>query len=717
MGATGAYLAGVPLLDIDTVSWKLQKGVFPYQRLFEVPERFAKAIMDASNKDVSLVIEPDGKEPTVINGLYVLSTAPGSHPERISVLVSDVRWKWNRKHIIRRYNVRRRTGQRRLLYGQGDLDPLASSTPDITYAKYSLKEEKQAWNARDVIHDVLAYVTEDFFEDKEVDVIYDVKSGNVEYPNSVSVEGLELDDSGPYAIQRVLSYCPGLDVYIDDNGMCQIVQTNDSSEEKIYTAIKDGKVSEVAGPPLITHVSLRRTRPKSIDVYFTCEDEIRFDFIESEQANKTPSEKDRIIENVIEVTDGFIDIDGKRYVQGEYVKIDEKLFTEWNKRPPTTNTGASLPSFNSRVARETWFYGGYSFYLNSDLEIDQIWGRRISAFKKHYRQTFRINKGWMDRLRSIKNYRVSVIPIDPTTGTMARAAAYVDYAVIPTFRSVSKTNSDHRLVVFNRDGYPDQNSDILLDQTSGGYTLSQQQALVEIVDEELGIIRLNYQQGVYATDAEIVPSKVIGRNSREDPAMHDPRDELKYLSDCVLSEDHKVAIVLTTAPASPNDLRQCYKITINPNDLSQTLPSKLFSKIQGADGPTMEVHVGAGVDTARFAWLDQYDDEIEDSIINGSPRVENCLINRESLELVAKAYAATIYVSLADRFEGNAVVPIQSKAGITGRIGSVEHELMPDGVATTTYNLDPDYAPIDFWSLVPESVRRILRREVQKVNR
>lgn len=729
---TIATLAGVPLLGHESVGWRFTRGTTPYQRIFEVTEDGYRAIMSAvganapgqsstgglkiesssgstfaSDPDpvgVELRIEVDGHETLSVKNLLVISDTPASAPYLRAVVVTDIRFLWSRRVVEGSYNIRRRTGDRRWV-NENQRDKIinfarAAPADDVDFAIYSLKGEETKWVAADVIDDILNQVTKGKFEFSKALV-----------KNELPVEGLELNDRGDSAIDRVLQLVPGLSLYIDNNGVAVVTSDYDGSDE---AEIKNAK-PPIVGSQMWSLVDLSVSRPSAIELFFEIEEEFRFNFLETEtgQTMAGGEEDSPYLENVLPLPDPETTLNGNKLAQGTWAKIDDTLFAAWNADYPATvvygGRTANLPQFTLAVLRDNWFTKTYNLYYEAGVLVDARWARRVSAALAHYRQTFRISKRWLDRLRSFRANRVSII--DPETGTRAPADVYTNYTIIPTKRRLALTQADpSRQAAFQIIGYADNIRNGILAQ-----------ARVEIVDQEQGIIRIQYVGDAFGDTAQVVPSAVRIRpelaalaKSNVTFISQDPRDGVPSLENFgALSVGHKLAVVLTATPAAPAGKGRLIRVTVGPGDVSGILPSSAAAKLGKCLGPPWQVRVGGGVLTAKFGYQDDSQDEAMNAVLGRGDRDVNRLLNKAEIEATARAIAASIYTGQIDRYEGTNSSAIDPNRKPVGRIKGVQHELAPDGSGITVIDIPPDIKPIDFYGLLPPSVRRTLLRLVQ----
>ena len=105
-----------------------------------------------------------------------------------------------------------------------------------------------------------------------------------------------------------------------------------------------------------------RRRPSAIDVYFTREDEVRFDYHEPLTTGTADiTNPDRVLENVLQLPDPELLIGSKRYGQGSWVQINQALLNAWNTDlPPKILNGSgttTLKPITFDFIRQSWGNG------------------------------------------------------------------------------------------------------------------------------------------------------------------------------------------------------------------------------------------------------------------------------------------------------------------------------------------------------------------------
>jgi hypothetical protein len=718
-----ATLAGVPLLADEPVGWEFTQGVRPFIRAFVMDNASAQKVLDASKgfQPVQLVIKLPQADPLTVKKLYVVGTAAARAPYLTRVIVADGRVLWQRKHVTATYNRRRATGNKFLA---ADLKQLAviPSINDYFYAKYSMKDPLSAaplpWTAYQMIADVFSNVA--------VEGGYSM--AGFDAASALPIESFELDDTGDQAVERALAYVPGQAVWIDSDGVAQLTTRSGAAEAKEF--IND----PIVGPDLVADVDLSDVRPSAVEVYFTVEQEVRFDYIENAiPATGSPNVDPRTLTNVLPLPDPYlIGYKGRadKVYQGTWVPIDQDLLNAWNDAQNSSlsvsvgSMGATMPNITFDLICKFFFWpGGYSAFDEIVFGANPVWQRRWAALQQHYRQTYRIPDRWWDRLKAVYPYRASFV--DYVTGARAPSQAYQNYTVVPTIRRIAKKNSDptRQLAI-------PQSAWNVTDYTYGKLpdvappSQPVPTATVDVVDNDQGIVRVNVHPDVWGDYSRIIPSNVKSIFGGTNLPTWDPANQADVTagflaSNMQLDTQHAASVVLTCVPASPNNLAQFYKITVTPDQAKTMLPRSVQNRMTENRGPVWRIRVGPGTLTARFAWLDSHSTNIENAFFlsslpgtgTGTPVAavtwdDTMLTNYDQLKAMAYAAAASIYSGYADRFEGTHVTAFDAVRRPVGRIGRVVQELAPSGAAITQLNAPPDRQGIDVFAMLPESIRR-----------
>lgn len=700
-------LGGVPLsIDVgQDHGWTITSGVKPFMAIFDVSTGRAVAIKERGKTQLADAHGPQGgtrtrdqaarvgplsfeirvpnKTPLEIKGLYVLSDQPGTNRNKRGVLIADRRWLWPKIRVERSYNMRRRTGEFRLL--QGDVTPIqvAAKAPDYAYRRATMNGEKP-WTAREVLEDVLLELC------GEGGWVID---GDL--PIQDTIEGLYLRGDGDAMLERVLGFLPGTSVYPHPDGKIHVYNTLKNGE--INAAMSAGTPRWGTGNWLVVDRSL--IRPKRVHVYFGRELEVRFDYLESGvQGTRTRGREPRSLENVLPCPDPLLTLaDGRTVAMGTWITVEEGLAAWAALADFPAEKG---PLDQARIRR--FYMTGLAFLHHlfamqvGTHEINQTWARRINAIQEHWRRTFRVLSPWRDKIRSFRGYRVAIV--DQENGTRARSDAYFDHVVKLGARGLTKN---------------EQGDDCGWNTTSWAEDLADAKvapADVEVLDEENGVIRITPRLDLGGLAVAIAPGTV-----NEIPKAS--AGEITTLWGKVhLDEDWKLALVVTVVQDVPNDLGRLHLETVTASQAIALLPG--VAPPPPGTGPDVETGVDEGIDTARFAWVDAESAAIEEAIFTGVAPPVGLMINPETVRELAVAQAARVYSLLLDRGEGSFAVSLKPDVVPVGALQQVTHRVSRPSerevITTTALVMPPIVVPPSVTSLLSESVRRTVQRLVQQ---
>lgn len=698
-------LGGTPLsLAVgQSHSWSLVSGTQAHQAVFEmstfraieVHARGAKQQADPNaassgtrTRDkpapfgpLTLEMRVPGKAPLVIQGLYVLATQPGSSRNTLGLLVADRRCWWKRVMVERAYNIRKRTGEFRVL--QGEVRPLqvATRAADVTYAPATLNGDRP-WTAREILEDVLTELCGQggFVIDEDL-------------PFADAVEGLELHGPGDEALQRVLGFLPGAAVYAHPDGRIHVYNTLRNGEIRVASSV---------GAPLWgtgdwTIVDRSLLRPQRVHVYFMREIETRFDYEELADgetgSTRTRLREPRELENVLPNPDPSLTLTSGRVVAaGTWITIDEAL-DAWNALEDFPADLGALTQ--ARIRR--FYMAGLSFlhHLFSQQlgtsEVNVVWARRINALQEHWRRSFRLLPAWRDKIRHIRAYRCAVV--DEETGTRAKADAYFDHVVKLGARGLTKWA---------------KGDDLGWNTTSWAEDLADAKvapADVEVLDEDNGIIRITPRLDLGGLATAVAPGTV-------DVIPKATAGEVTTLwGQTELAANWKLSLVVTCVQAVPNGLGRLHQETVDAADALALLPGVVAGKMNGPDFETF-----VDIDTARFGWVDSHATAIEEAFFDGKPPPAAVMVNPETIRALARAQAARVHATFLDRGEGSFAVSLRPEVVPVGSLAQVTHRVArPDErtvLTTTTLVMPPIVVPPSITSMLPEGIRRAVQKLV-----
>jgi len=518
---------------------------------------------------------------------------------------------------------------------------------------------------------------------------------------------------------------------VDKDGKVIVKSASDGTEGTVIDQLGAESIGLGHIQPILTH----RMRPREIEVLFTREHEVRFDFEES--SAPTTTEDQRYMDNVLPIPDYKLQVKsasgqatGSTLCQGTWTRFPT-AFNSWGappRQPALTNAGAWY-AFTRRAMipyMDLWTQCGQ----NGIRDPDADWMARLGAIQTYFRRMFRINSRWMARILQLKAEKKATI--DPATGTRAPALAYADHARISGMRSdkvyiASGLGSQIPFAVNVRSSP---------DSAGANFDYPPAPCEVSIVDHDQGIVGLDFKADIYRLHEMLLPSMVqsgSGEDGLGKPLTAGPTANIDDHKTAIafnaisttaeipqLTAEHRVAIVLTAVPAGTNnkEMEQFEKIVVTPAMVKKLLPTALQKGLDSSVGPKLQLRVNPTLETARVAWVNTRSTDIEAAfgIGTGKP-VTDLIVNLKgnahggaSCQAIAEALAARTWALLTDRLQGSATARLSAETTPSGHIESVGHEVTPLGAVQTSITLPGQLEPIDMFSLMPESTRRLVLR-------
>lgn len=717
-----ASINGKPLLNSSPVTWSLREGVKPVIQSFDIAPDDALSLASTSGP-VELIIEPDQGNIVKVSNLWVLNVQPGEDKYISSILLGDRRVWWPYVHVLRRMNIRRNVGTKRL-HANDQVAAVNQTAFQISYWAWSLNSGN-IWVTSSMLPEVLKAVGEAELSKTGSRFPYQIDERIGDGIKTLPVEDLTIDDPGDMAMDRALSYLPKGMLYVDYDGTV-VVTSRATGDEK---GVIQGLQPEIAGAGHTDLVANKLIRPRAIEVLFTREVELVFDFTENTlDANQTVAELGdaRVMDNVLPSADYTLTVGGEQICQGTYITFAQ-AFNAWGNMP---NGGRKLDHDILQRALVPGMDLLASLLLAGSQPDNngtiKPWAGRIQSAVSNYRTTFRISQKYMDRILSLRAYRVTTI--DPQTGSRAPAPAFGDYCWLYTQQTLIKqvraanTQDGSPDWIINKTAYPSSGK---LDSTA-----EVSPCTVTVVDEDQGIIHLTYMPNpIYGMNETMLPSQMsLGTlptadiTNRTRPITFDSVGNSRQPPK--LSPSFKLKVLLTAVPAAPNTSEQLHSIMVNPADIAQMLPSSQTAGLSDAQGPVMQIRIGPQIEVARIQWSDNSSAELDKcfGIGSGKPNLEGLVINEgaaadlvngASLNAIAKASAARLYAKLCDRFEGSMAGYMNGQIRPAGWASEIVHTLAPDGVATTSVKLPQQLPEFSIFSFLDSASRQAILRLVQ----
>ena len=657
---------------------------------------------------VTLLMEDDDNNRKVeIKGLYaVISNKPGADFNTRRVTLVDQRWLWSRIVVERSYNIRKKTGEFRLVRGERAPVQINRLRPDYGYRRATLKNGERPWTALEVLEDVLREICgPNGYIIEEIPTLTD------------TIEGLELHEPGPEALGRVLSYIPGARVYIGYDGLAHVASIYDGSERGVFESFGPGNRGDWST------VDKSLMRPSVFRVFSDREVELRFDHVETRKtenvaqqptqikaedtADGGPGREELYCENVILNPLFFLPLDAlgaegaaqnepvplRTFIQAaqflEFQTLGGNQFDPWN------------PSFvlTEKVIQDNWlgnwFFVRAGYALTTQGVYDPERLKIINALRTHYRQTYRILPQWRDKIRTLSADRAAILDFE--TGTRAPSPVFTQYITkwsqlgySPVNRGASSTTTDDY-------------ADNIGEKDASPFSVS-------VIDSDMGLFRVEPrvdQTGVAET--YMIGSPTGGEANLPSADIQNAAVFWRFVS---LDPDFKLATIMTCTQDTPNSIGRLHEEAVTLSEAAALI--NLPAGVGEARGPDCELLQTA--ETARFAWRDDNAAEIRKAFFDGDPYPEGLQTNPQDIRALSVAAAAEFLVTVLDKVEGDVTGPLK-QISPTGNLRTVTHFVSVgrgnQSGLFTNIQAPGDVPGPQIYSLLPEEVRRKVRRLVQ----
>jgi hypothetical protein len=609
-------LGGVALAANTGVAWRFVGGVAPYSTAFSVHKSGWDRLKSQIGQPLTLKITDSRGVATSIEKVYILHQAPSDSPRRVAFVVADKRWQWSYKLVARDYNMPRKTGDRTAKQSVPVETQVVVDNYD--YLPYSLHgEQGEKWTSQKLVEDVLDILHDDDTGGGYVVESWPIKNTGGSATGEFSVQGVTLRDSGDVALARALSYVPGADVYIDDKGKTVVYDATDLDDlEAYYQNLPLGTYAGEA-PAWIDRKAIR---PSKVVVHYQREVEVLLDY--EDDYNEVTSATNRnapFVENVGVTVDPETEISNeldpesglylrKTVPAGTYIEM-KQLLAAWDKDSPA----AVRWTFDN--IKLHWLKGDLEGVLGArdlDLDPDANYAMRVQSLRQHFRQTFRINRRYMERVRSLRAVRVGLL--DPVTGARAPAAVWGQATIVPSTKGKYMTRrgtSDPDKLKYYRP------VDVFAGAATAGepvLDLPPSPVRVNIVDDELGVFRTEWIVSPYGTVESYIPCLLAtleepnGASASRDLTQQEaepmgPAMQIEGGTNSIfLAARHRMQVLLTMVPSAPNNERQFHREEVEARDVASIFRREF--RIKDGEGPELHVFVSPGEATARFALQD-----------------------------------------------------------------------------------------------------------------
>lgn len=736
MGKAVVKLGDIPLAGTSAITWRFQTGTQPYSTVMSVHRDQWPYLRFRMGREVDLKITDQRGVEAHIRRLTILHEVASDSPYRVSFVVADRRWKWPYKLVIRDYNVTKRSGDTTSV---GDLPWPGTVTVDqYDYRDYSLNNGNR-WIPQDCVKDILDIVTEGNYEIESFPFGNDIRSSL----GSISIQNVMLRDSGDVALGRLLSYIPGAEVYIDADGIARIFNAADLNAAK---SLMDGLPPSTYDGDKPTLIDRRMIRPKKVIVHYQREVEALFDYQDDFGPTTTSPNPDALyVENVIPTVEPLTDLSEFDPVTGSFTdrQVGAGTYVEskaWLAKMDEIRTHESF-QWNFDSISIGWVPGTLERHLGATSDgvsagSEEINAAlRVEALKANFRQTFRINRRYAERLRDLLPYRVAVL--DTVTGARAPAAVWAEACLLLNNKGMQvNKRADPELANLVQN--------IFIPNVEAGDTIADQPpspALVEVVDPDLGIYRLDWIASPYGTMGQIIPSNCVDESGSIGTVLRDLSQQVKKAmgfgiratgraNGLLLRDRWRHLALMTIVPAAPNNKWQCHRVHVSADDIHLAYRGEY--RITGGEGPELEVFAPPSEMTARYQWRDDtlaaetmvkllgldtsdpnaagiQEDDLENNNVVDLPGFRLVNSERELMEH-ARAIAAEAYVNFVDSWQGRYASTMPEDIRLAGNILGVTIQVgsYPGAKVEAYHDFPGQQRPVSRLALMPQSVRELV---------
>ena len=198
---------------------------------------------------------------------------------------------------------------------------------------------------------------------------------------------------------------------------------------------------------------------------------------------------DRVVgvENVIQIPYP-VAIDGTERLVGEWIPMWQYL-----KTLGITQTEIRQGWFNNSL-ETIYVERQHALNLPRDVNNEPVWRGQVAAIRKHYRQTFRIDPIFMDKINSWENKRVGIV--DNYSKFVPPSPVFSDYTVLVKSRQpkVAKRTA----------GWENENYVYKVEDRDYG-RIQSTPGIIEMISQPLGIFRVAYPSTQYSALFDIIP--------------------------------------------------------------------------------------------------------------------------------------------------------------------------------------------------------------------
>lgn len=493
---------GIPLIE-QSFLWKKTTGAYPYVGSFQLAKTYSEQLAQtiSDNAELDFSIDAGFSTSSVINfkisGLYLLE--PRSYSQVIDTwTVADSRYKLKDKLITCYYNKTTLKNQQQSgsVSENGKPSELRQDFDLFSvgrYVSWSVKQDGKPYSVYEILQIELT------------------KCGLTVQPltdtdNSYILENIEYINVDSYRVIEDLLSLSRLGLGINLDGSVYVYSIDQYNTNDLNW-IKDKQLVRSQTSNRVFMQDRSRIRPKKIDIKFEAKEEIWITYQSTENFERVGidpvpiqpkagvwTEEDvqmgKVIscENVIPVPTPT-SYNGKSYTVGEWVPMhiylkmleitDAQVRAQWFSNRLETQLSISIMAKTGSPLQ------------HKELEYIRLW---VGNLKNHYRQSFRIDPYYMDRIATWDTRRCAVV--DNFSHYSPPSPVFADYSMLGCYRLPTTAK---RLTTWNDD------MSIWEVNTQDPKRIKPTLGTLQTLSVSLGIFRIVYPPTSYSSILSIFP--------------------------------------------------------------------------------------------------------------------------------------------------------------------------------------------------------------------
>lgn len=695
-------LGGVPMED-QNFSWSAIPGASPFMRSFKFHKDFYSKLASIGPRTNiqgevwGTSINQPSKKSFKFDNVWIVEFRQVDE-FFVEVVVADNRWSFRGKKLTCGYNhtrTRNQLSRAPLAYNNtpAELSENFRVFSPGRYLSWSVKSDRKPYSVREILH----------LEFQKLGIYFDPNIGDD--IGSFIVENIEYDNVDIYSGLSELCGLSRLTLGIIPNGAIY-VYSQDWYDRNLAQNFPNyfNKYDDVTP----THIYLsdkKKSRPKSLTIRFKRKDETRIVLSGSENiapnfewgADPIPiPNKYRKLYDDNDVSEGRI-ISCLNVIQ---TPIPIQIEVNRREGPPqirTAQIGEYVPiadyfkaiNLTEDYVKRFWFSSllenKYAFDEEVRLGVLPNLQNRLLAIQKinpiraSYRQVFQIDPYWMDRIDKLEARRITII--DTYSRYTPTSPLFADFCTILKCRNPMIAKG---LVPFREPSY---NWNVLEQDPFHTNPIA---GTVSVVNEKLGIFKINYQFDNFGQVAQIIPSCV---NDRPDSA---PVSANKLWIQSTLYDEFTMSTIMSIVWKAGrlggyDDFRKYWFVPI---------------QLQASDvGEGPEIEYLSDLEFARFP-AREFDEE-------GNLRIDpSQCTNLGDIEAIANSEAKKIMNSYIDRVSGLMTIHGLYPGYLSGHMASITYTYNSSNGLSSTVDLRTQPPAPNVQETLPANVLRKVKRQI-----